>query len=33
MKTLGTHWSEFVMLIVIVGILIAKPTGLFGMRE
>jgi branched-chain amino acid transport system permease protein len=33
MKTLGTHWSEFVMLIVIVGILIAKPTGLFGVRE
>uniref|UniRef100_A0A7J2TKD7 Branched-chain amino acid ABC transporter permease n=1 Tax=Archaeoglobus fulgidus TaxID=2234 RepID=A0A7J2TKD7_ARCFL len=33
MKTLGAHWSEFVMLITIVGILAIRPTGLFGVRE
>lgn len=30
---LGARWSEFVMLLAIVAILIIKPTGLFGVRE
>ncbi|MCS7118509.1 MAG: branched-chain amino acid ABC transporter permease [Archaeoglobaceae archaeon] len=33
MKTLGAQWSEFVMLLAIVGILIVKPTGFFGVKE
>lgn len=31
-KTLSAQWSEFVMLLAIVLILIVKPTGLFGVR-
>jgi len=30
---LGARWSEFVMLLTIVAILIVKPTGLFGVEE
>jgi len=30
---LGARWSEFVMLLTIVAILVVKPTGLFGVRE
>ena len=30
---LGARWSEFVALLVIIGILIVKPTGLFGVEE
>ena len=30
---LGSRWSEFVMLLAIVAILVIKPTGLFGVEE
>ncbi len=30
---LGARWSEFVMLLTIITILIVKPTGLFGVEE
>jgi branched-chain amino acid transport system permease protein len=30
---LGARWSEFVMLLAIIVILIVKPTGLFGVEE
>lgn len=30
---LGARWSEFVMLLTIVAILVVKPTGLFGVEE
>ncbi len=30
---LGARWSEFVMLLSIVAILVVKPTGLFGVEE
>jgi branched-chain amino acid transport system permease protein len=30
---LGARWSEFVALLVIIGILIVRPTGLFGVEE
>ncbi len=30
---LGARWSEFVMLLAIVTILVVKPTGLFGVEE
>ncbi len=30
---LGARWSEFVMLLAIVAILVVKPTGLFGVEE
>lgn len=30
---LGSRWSEFVMLLAIVTILVIKPTGLFGVEE
>ncbi|MCS7130392.1 MAG: branched-chain amino acid ABC transporter permease [Archaeoglobaceae archaeon] len=30
---LGAQWSEFVMLLAIVSILILRPTGLFGVKE
>ncbi len=29
----GARWSEFVMLLTIIAILIVKPTGLFGVEE
>jgi branched-chain amino acid transport system permease protein len=29
----GARWSEFVALLFIIGILIVKPTGLFGVEE
>ena len=30
---LGARWSEFIMLLTIIAILIIKPTGLFGVEE
>jgi len=30
---LGARWSEFVMLLTIIAILVVKPTGLFGVEE
>ncbi|WP_202319729.1 branched-chain amino acid ABC transporter permease [Archaeoglobus neptunius] len=30
---LGARWSEFVMLLAIVAILVVRPTGLFGVEE
>jgi branched-chain amino acid transport system permease protein len=30
---LGARWSEFVMLLTIIAILIVRPTGLFGVEE
>ena len=30
---LGARWSEFVMLLTIISILVVKPTGLFGVEE
>lgn len=30
---LGARWSEFVMLLTIIAVLIFKPTGLFGVEE
>ena len=30
---LGSRWSEFVMLLAIVAILVVRPTGLFGVEE
>jgi len=30
---LGARWTEFVALLVIIGILIVRPTGLFGVEE
>ncbi len=30
---LGARWSEFVMLLTIIAVLIIKPTGLFGVEE
>jgi branched-chain amino acid transport system permease protein len=30
---LGARWSEFVMLLAIVTILVVRPTGLFGVEE
>ncbi|MEM4747288.1 MAG: branched-chain amino acid ABC transporter permease [Archaeoglobaceae archaeon] len=32
MKMLGAQWSEFVMLLTIVAILVVKPTGIFGVK-
>ncbi|MCX8172961.1 MAG: branched-chain amino acid ABC transporter permease [Archaeoglobaceae archaeon] len=31
--TLGAQWSEFVMLLAIVSILVVRPTGLFGVKD
>jgi branched-chain amino acid transport system permease protein len=30
---LGARWAEFVMLVTIIGILVFRPTGLFGVEE
>jgi len=30
---LGARWSEFVMLLAIIAILVVRPTGLFGVEE
>ncbi|MFP3910032.1 MAG: branched-chain amino acid ABC transporter permease, partial [Archaeoglobaceae archaeon] len=30
---LGARWSELVMLLTIIGILVIKPSGLFGVEE
>jgi len=30
---LGARWSEFVMLLIIIAVLVIKPTGLFGVEE
>ncbi len=31
--TLGARWSEFVVMLLIIAILVFKPTGLFGVEE
>ncbi|RLI83586.1 branched-chain amino acid ABC transporter permease [Archaeoglobales archaeon] len=32
-NTLGARWGEFMVLVTIIGILIVRPTGLFGVEE